>query len=291
MPSQVPPGYTRGSIMFIAHATSTVHAARIYQHLWNEAGGYGARIVLIAQPGAEQSADQLAGLLREWEVDSVRIIQLTDRHSAMEPSHAPLVEGATGLVLVGHDAPRFASMLGGTHLAQAIRKTNARSKTVCAVGGCGAMLCQHVPVTIPGSGLRPQVAFLPGLGLINRLALWTANADAPPTAETETVTAELFTAVATNPFLVAVAPAADTGLVVYADTTLEVFGVNHALLVDGATVTATNLYTAPDAPLVVDGAAIYRLTPGYTFNFDTRLILPPTESDIPPAGELPSSAF
>ena len=83
-----------------------------------------------------------------------------------------------------------------------------------------------------------MVQFIPGLGLLNRLALDAQAADPGQAPESSP---GLVGAVAYNPFLTAVQMTPDTGVAVYPDSTLEVFGSGSANLVDGSNITSISL--------------------------------------------------
>jgi cyanophycinase-like exopeptidase len=91
--------------------------------------------------------------------------------------------------------------------------------------------------------------------------------------------------VAYNPFLIGVALDPDTGVVIYANSTLEVFGAGNALVVDGWRVTYTDLYErADDSPMSLLGAQLHILGHGFTYDLDAHLPKRPPESEIPKAG-------
>ena len=281
MPSPVPAGFTRGPIMFIGQIQSTNAEATLLQHLWDEAGSYGARIVIVtpAGPIANPDAERCAALLADWESDSVTVLTVKSRGDAMQPSTVQTIQAATAILLLGNSPLHLASILGGTPLAQAIRRANAQSKMVCAVGGCASILCQHM-ITFDSTSTtsqpvlhRQRVQFAPGLGIVNRVAL---DAALLPSGAMQEATSRLLTAVAYNPFLVGMSLDQDTGAVIYPDATMEIFGEHNALLVDGATITYSNLHEAePDLPVSVLGTQTHLLRRGDTFNFDTRQVQPP----------------
>ena len=149
------------------------------------------------------------------------------------------------------------------------------------------MLCQHVIVHDRAAGGGPLlhrslVRFAPGLGLVNRL---TIDCDEEAGSHFRTHLPRLLTAVAYNPFLIGVALDPNTGLVLYANSTLEVFGPGSALVVDGWRIEHSSIYEGDiDDALSVTGAQIHNLGQGFTFNLDTHLAEQPPESEIPQAG-------
>lgn len=298
MPAPVPPGYTRGPILFLAASSDPMVELGLTQWLWREAGGFGARLVLITvEPG---HVDELA-LLREQlatlECDRLVEIVALDRAAARNPAHVAPVEQATGIILAGAEPLRLAAILGGTPLAQAIRRANARSKLVAGVGAAGAFLCQHI--LSPGTNratLRDLVAFGPGLGLVNRLVVDANNS----TPEHDIASHNrLVAAVAANPFLIGVGLAAGSAAILYPDNTLQASGPNTLTLVDGQAVEAADFNIDLDTDLdrdavvaldgnVVVGALHYTLHLGDGFNLDDHTLRPAGEIDLPSTGPVTS---
>jgi cyanophycinase len=297
VPAPVPPGYTRGPILFFGPLVDKRHSDALLQSFWDEAGSYGARILIVpTAAGDSEAVDALRGWFTNAEVDSLEILPVRERTDARDTQLAALIENATGILLSDGNPLRFTSILGGTPVAQAIRRANARGRVVGGIGRAGAVLCQHMIAfdyrqallqKMPDVFLhRSLIQFAPGLGIINRLAL-DCNDEVTKEAGTHfrVQLSRLLTAVAYNPFLIGLALDPDTGAAVYADSTLEIFGAGSALIVDGWQMTHTNLYDhAEDAPLSVTGVQIHTLTRGYTYNLDSHAANHPPETEIPKEG-------
>ena len=290
MPAPVPPGYTRGPIVWINAPAKSADAAGIItgqnQWLWREAGGFGARLVLMTVEAAHvESIAALHEELSSWECDHLVQIVALDRASARNEAHVPLVEQATGILLVGDDPRRWAATLGGTPLAQAVRRANARSKLVAGIGAAGAFLCQHIisPQAQPTSQ-RDLVSFGPGLGLVNRLVV---DATMTTNVYSEDSRQRLFAAVAANPFLIGVGLAAGAGAILYPDNTLQASGPNPLTLVDGQAIEAAILDAVSDEADAM-GAHHYTLYTGDGFNLDDHTLRPAGEVDLPSTGPVTS---
>ena len=287
MPVPVPPGYTRGPIVWIGVSSDATIQQQVRQWLWREAGGYGARLVLVTpELSHTQSLATLREQLASWECDRVVEIVATDRRAARNPAHVATIEQATGIVLVGDEPLRGAATLGGTALAQAIRRANARGKLVAGIGAIGAYLCQHIisPGSQPAT-LRGAVAFGPGLGLVNRLVVDTAYA-AISTDQAEAQTRRLLAAVAANPFLIGAGLSPGSAAIFYPDNTLQASGPNAVTIVDGQAIEAADLDAAGvDA---VMGAHHITLHTGDGYNLDDHTLRPHGEIDLPTTGPVTS---
>lgn len=286
MPAPTPAGYTRGSILFINHCTTPQAENALLQRIWEEAGAYGSRLVLITPHHAEDSlAQHCAKRFQEWESDSVHVLSVESREAALRPATLSEIDSATGILLVGENPLRLASLLGGTPLAQAIRRANARGKIIGGYGQAATLLCEHM-IAFAHDGeerlpmlRRHQIQFAPGLGITNRLVLDTSPLEP---AEGWDRLARLLCAVAYNPFLAGVGLEINTGAAIYPDNTLEIFGENSALVVDGADMSYTDVHEVRrDLPLSLLGTHLHVLGPGYRFDLNQRRPHPPQASDIP----------
>ncbi len=287
MPAPIPSGYTRGPVLFIDTRADTLVDRSLYQWFWREAGGYGARILLLAvEPEQHAALDELAHLCKSWEADQVTRLLVDRRSVAADPLHTAAAEYATAIALLGDDPARLATTLGGTAFATAIRRANARSKVVAGIGAAGTFLNQHMLGPGPVTGtptLRNAVAFGPGLGVLNRVAVDSLGPDADhPT--------RLFAAVAANPFLVGVGLAPGSAAVVHPDNTVQSLGSAPVTVVDGSGVMAVDLDAPATAPQALAGAAVYTLQIGDGFNLDARALRPAGDIDLPPTGPV-TSAF
>ena len=287
MPAPVPAGYTRGALVVIG--TTTTHAAQeqLLQRFWNEAGGYGARLLLCGTPGTEAQSTTYYEQLVAMEATSVTQVRIEERSSTTTAHYHSAIEQATGILLLAPTPFHVAALLGGTQLATALRRANARGKIVAGAGSSAAILGQHMMTTKPNQSPatpmlhRELIHFTPGLGMINRLLLAIEPQPQPAPYQL----ASLLTALAYNPFLVGVDIEPDTGIVIYPDTTVEVFGSNNVLIVDGNSVSHTDVMDGNQSgALSLHDVRLHVLKHGQTFNFDNHLVKPQANTDIPTAG-------
>lgn len=299
MPAPVPPGFTRGPIFFFGPMVTPVMEAQLLQRFWDHAGAFGARVVVIS---TEAATDELARgyvtHLAEWESDWAQVLPIHDREAARHNQFIEDIQKSTGILILGRNPVKLATLMGGTPLAQAVRRANARGKAVGGMAGGGAVLCEHMIAfdTHHGQGHHPYlhrhlIQFAPGLGLTNRVVVDSFDPRHSQEQGTWMQLARLLNAVAYNPFLVGVGVKPDAALALYPDNSLEVFGGDNVLLVDGSQISDTNIHEAPqNSPVSVLGVQLHVLAAGYTFNLSELTAHPPQSSDIP-QGEERESAF
>lgn len=99
----------------------------LLQRFWNEAGGYGARILICATPGTEAQSGAYATLLRAMEAESIQQIQIHNRSATNNADYHAAIDQATGILLVATTPAHVAALLGGTQLATTLRRANANT--------------------------------------------------------------------------------------------------------------------------------------------------------------------
>lgn len=287
MPAPVPAGYTRGAILLFNPVTPERQKA-LLQRFWNEAGGYGARILICEMPGSAAQSQLYGELLRQMEAEHVEQIQILERSATQNTAYHTAIDQATGILLLAATPLHAATLIGGTQLATILRRANARGKAVAGIGESAAILCQHMLQSQhEEEGAQPLlhrdlIQFTPGLGMVNRLLLAIEPPEQGPHLHQ---LAALLTAIAYNPFLVGVDIEADTGIVIYPDTTVEVFGANNVVIVDGSQISYTDVAeTKRHTPISVHGVQLHVLKHGQTFHFDSRQVQPQAASEIPLEG-------
>jgi cyanophycinase len=289
MPAPVPPGYTRGPILFWGASSDPTVEQGLRQWLWREAGGYGARLVLVTVEAPYREAlTTLRAELANWECDRIEQLIALDRTTARNPAHVAHVEQATGIVLIGNDPLRLAATLGGTLLAQAIRRANARGKLVAGMSAAGAFLCQHmISPGLQSTTLRRMIAFGPGLGLVNRLVV---DAGSTPPAHNADSRTRLLAAVASNPFLIGVGVTPGSAAILYPDNTLQANGPVALTIVDGQEINDFDLDADWNSSTAngLEGVRHYKLDAGDGFNLDDHSLRPRGEVDLPPTGPITS---
>jgi len=293
MPALVPPGFTRGPILFTGPHLNEQSAATLLQRFWDEAGSYGARILILPTATNTEATDACADLFRSWETEWIQILTVQNRASAQDLRHQELIDAATAILVIEDNPLHFTSLVGGTPMAQALRRANARGKVIGGVGRGAAALCQHMIAFERGNsaGLpllqRRLIQLAPGLGLINRIVL---DIDLVAGNVAHAGLGRLLSAIAYNPFLIGVSLESGTGVVIYSDNTLEVFGAGSALVIDGAGMSFTDVHDYERAePISLLGVHLHGLAHGYTFNLEARTVCPPVASDIP-ASSVPAQS-
>jgi cyanophycinase len=266
--------HTRGALLLIGGAEDKVGSRAILRHFVALAGGQAARIVIIA---VASSFEDLVGrrymsLFSGLGAASAEVLQAHDRTEARHSLPLAQIEAATGIFITGGDQLKLTALLGGTPLAEAIRR---RSRAGCVIGGtsAGASVAPEHMLAYGGGGLTPRKAmmqFAPGLGLVHGIVV-----DQHFGARNRA--GRLMTAVAHNPDLIGVGLDEDTAVEINADGQMLALGRGVIMIVDGMDASHSDIHRVPEhAPLAIFGLRVHTLSEGCRFDLHSRSPSPPS---------------
>ena len=135
-PSPVQEHQERGWIVPVGGAEDKVHSATILRRFVEVSGGDQARIVVI--PTASQLEDtgsRYERVFRELGAGECAALGYAERQDADRDDWYDLLQDATGVFFTGGNQLRISAVLGGTRVAQTIRRQNAQG---IPVGGTSA---------------------------------------------------------------------------------------------------------------------------------------------------------
>jgi cyanophycinase len=266
--SKVADGQQRGWIIPIGGAEEKDNSPAILKRFVALAGGSNADIVVI--PTASQLRDTGARyerLFGELGAERVTAIDFDTRRDAEEPSRIARLEQAGGVFFTGGNQLRLSTLLGGTPVAQAIRKLNARGVPVAGTSAGAAFISEHM-IAFGDEGSTPiagSVRLAPGLGLTNRFII-------DQHFRQRDRLGRLLTALAYNPFAVGLGLDEDTAAFIAPDNTVHVEGSGAITVVDAAEVQFSSMAEIEEGqPVCLLGVKLHLLTRGATFNLHTRV--------------------
>lgn len=268
-PTSSPPRTsTRGALIAIGGAEDKVGDRAVLSEVIARAGGKKARIAVF--PTASSLPEELSAtyeaIFRSMGAE-VRTVWLEERADAEDPENLALLNGVTAIFFTGGSQGRIVTLLGGTPLAQAIRRAHRSGVVVAGTSAGASVICDHM-IAQGKRGYAPRrssVTLAPGLGLTKRLVVDQHFAQRHRIGR-------LFAAVALNPFLIGVGIDEDTGFVIEANNHASVVGRGTVTIIDGAKILHTDIHETSDAnPAALLGLAVHVLTQGCGFDIDARL--------------------
>jgi cyanophycinase len=266
-PSRVAEGATRGWIVPIGGAENKENDRRILRRFVEASGGDEADIVVIPTASKmHETGPRYEALFRELGAARVSVMDFDTRRDCQEANRLERLDQATGIFFTGGNQLRLTALLGGTPVAQLIRKRNAAGVTVGGTSAGASILSEHmIAFGDEGSSvIAGSVRLAPGLGLTNRFVIDQHFRERDRLGR-------LITALAYNPFAIGIGLDEDTAVFIGPDETLEVEGSGGVTVVDASEVSFSSADSASEGqPVAVLGLKVHVLTPGTTFNLSTR---------------------
>jgi cyanophycinase len=266
-PSKVAEGATRGWIVPIGGAENKENDRRILRRFVEASGGDAADIVVIPTASKmHETGPRYEALFRELGAARVSVMDFDTRRDCQEANRLERLDQATGIFFTGGNQLRLTALLGGTPVAQLIRKRNAAGVTVGGTSAGASILSEHmIAFGDEGSSVvAGSVRLAPGLGLTNRFVIDQHFRERDRLGR-------LITALAYNPFAIGIGLDEDTAVFIGPDETLEVEGSGGVTVVDASEVSFSSADSVSEGqPVAVLGLKVHVLTPGTTFNLSTR---------------------
>ncbi len=264
-----------GPLLLIGGAEDKLGSRTILARFVALAGGTAARIAVIATASAYHDlvGHRYVALFSNLGAASVELLHLHDRTDAQHRETLHRLTEATGIFLTGGDQLKLTAVLGGTPVAEQIRRRHRQGAVIGGTSAGASAAAEHM-VAYGAGGFPPRKAmlhFAPGLGLIGGVVIdqhFGARAR----------TGRLIAAVAHNPELIGIGLDEDTAAEIDARGCLTVLGRGAVMIADGAEISHTDIHTVPEqAPLALFGLRLHVLTRGYRFDLPSRTPHLPSE--------------
>ena len=276
-PSPVHSGKKRGTIIAIGGAEKKAPGATIIQYFVDLCGGRRGKIAVI--PTASELRDtgkRYEQLFKSSGIGAAESIQVRYRDDCESEKNLKILEGADGIFITGGNQLRLSTVLGGTAIAKSLRKLNAQGVHIAGTSAGAAFIPEHMIAT-GGHGPSPKagmVTMAPGLGLTNKVVI-------DQHFRQRDRLGRLLTALAYNPFAVALGVDEDTASIITADNIVEVLGSGSVTVVDPGSLHASSIDFAKRREAVcILGMKLHVLVEGATFSLDTRVPTAPERQPV-----------
>lgn len=265
----------RGPLLLIGGAEDKLGSRIILARFIQLAGGSSARIAIVATASAYHDlvGHRYVALFSNLGAASVELLQLHERADAQRRDTLALLAEATGIFITGGDQLKLTAVLGGTPVADYIRRASRRGAVVAGTSAGASVAAEHM-VAYGAGGFPPRKSmmhFAPGLGLI-------AGVVVDQHFGARMRTGRLFAAIAHNPELIGIGLDEDTAAEIDAHDCLTVLGRGAVMIADAADLSYSDIYEAPEhAPLAMFGLRLHVLTSGYRYELANRIPHRPSE--------------
>jgi cyanophycinase len=159
-----------GLLIAIGGAEDKTRERVILNYFLESAGGADASIVVLATASdMPETGERYADLFLALRAENVEVLKIETRADAVEAGSEAhdLLEYATGLFITGGSQLKLSSALGGTEIADTIRRRHAAGMVVAGTSAGAALLSEHM-IALGESGATPRrrlVHLAKGLGL------------------------------------------------------------------------------------------------------------------------------
>ncbi len=257
----------RGYIIPIGGAEEKFHNPEILDRFVNICGGKDARIGII--PTASELDDtgrNYEKLFRKIGIKHAKVLPFESREDCETTEYLEYIEKSDGVFLTGGNQLRLSTTVGGTAVAQLIRRRNAAGMHVAGTSAGAAFMPEHmIAGGHEGSTPSPDmVTMAPGLGLTNKFIIDQHFRERDRMGR-------LLTALAYNPFAVGVGLDEDTAAFIEPNDDLEVVGSGGITIIDPTNLSYSSMDKARRGePVSLIGVRLHILVAGGRFKTESR---------------------
>jgi cyanophycinase len=260
-------GADRGYIIPIGGAEEKLNNPEILDRFVDVCGGKEARIGIIPTASElEDTGRNYEKLFRKLGVKHAKVLHFVTREDCQSDEDVGYIDKCDGVFMTGGNQLRLSTTLGGTAIAQAIRRRNAEGMHVAGTSAGAAFMPEHmIAGGHEGSTPSPDmVTMAPGLGLTNAFII-------DQHFRQRDRLGRLLTALAYNPFAVGIGLDEDTAAFIRPGDELEVVGSGGITIIDPSDLKYSSMDQARRGePVSLIGVKLHILVAGGRFEIASR---------------------
>lgn len=257
----------RGYIVPIGGAEEKLHNPEILDRFVGLCGGVQSRIAIIPTASElEDTGRNYEKLFRRLGVKHARVLPFITREDCQSGVDVEYINKCDGVFMTGGNQLRLSTTLGGTAVAQLIRRRNADGMHVAGTSAGAAFMPEHmIAGGKEGSTPMPDmVTMAPGLGLTNAFIIDQHFRERDRLGR-------LLTALAYNPFAVGIGLDEDTAAFIRPGDELEVVGSGGITVIDPTNLSYSSMDQARRGePVSLLGIKLHILISGGRFDIKDR---------------------
>ncbi|MBT8087247.1 MAG: cyanophycinase [Gammaproteobacteria bacterium] len=260
-------GADRGYIVPIGGAEEKFGNPEILDRFIDLCGGKESRIGIIPTASElEDTGRNYEKLFRKIGVKHAKVLSFITREECQSGVDVDYINKCDGVFMTGGNQLRLSTTLGGTTVAQLIRRRNAAGMHVAGTSAGAAFMPEHmIAGGKEGSTPHPDmVTMAPGLGLTNAFIIDQHFRERDRLGR-------LLTALAYNPFAVGLGLDEDTAAFIQPGDTLEAVGSGGITVIDPTDLTYSSMDSARRGdPVSLIGVKLHILIAGGRFDIASR---------------------
>lgn len=226
-------------------------------------------VTTVASEVPEELWENYEPVFRRLGVEQLVHMPLESRQSVVEhgAAHQEVVRRARGVFFTGGSQLRITALLGGTPLCSAIEELNARGGALAGTSAGASVMSGTMLVSGTGEKsprLGDVLRMAPGLGFVPDMIIDQHFAERGRIGR-------LMAAVAQNAKTLGIGIDEDTAIVVDRPGGFRVIGTGAVYVIDGSTITNTNVVEGHDEQtLSAHGLRVHLLSAGERFDLTAR---------------------
>jgi len=271
-PARVHEDHERGWIVPVGGAEDKEADAAILKRFVEVSGGKKAKIAILPTASVlSDTGERYERIFKKLNVREAFALPFQSREEAQDETRLAKLDEATGIFLTGGNQLRISTILGGTPVAKAIRRLNARGVAVGGTSAGAAILSEHMiaygePGATPHAG---QASLAPGFGMTNRVII-------DQHFRQRDRLGRLLSALAYNPFAVGLGLDEDTAAFIDPDNVIHVTGSDAITIVDPSALEYSSMPTTPIGKAIcITNLRMHILTDGARFDLVKKHATPP----------------
>jgi cyanophycinase len=262
----------RGYVIPIGGAEERTGSMRVLRRFVRLCGGRRARIVIIPTASSlTDTGERYIEIFRKIGASEAVSLPIAERADADRAEYIEQLDNATGIFMTGGNQLRLSTILGGTLVAQKVRRLNAAGIHVAGTSAGAAIMPEHM-IAGGSMGLSPQadgVNLAPGLGLTNSIIIDQHFSQRDRLGR-------LLTAISYNPFMMGVGIDEDTAIFIGPDQIFEVEGSGSVTIIDPEHLSYSSMDRAKkNESLSLLDMKLHILSRGCKFDIHERKPYPP----------------
>ncbi len=271
-PSPINQTAARGFIIPIGGGEDRVKERHIHRRFVELSGGSNADIVVIPTASElETTGEDYRRIFLNLGAERVDFLPITKRADCDNPRYLEMLDRASGIFITGGNQLRLSTILGGTGIAQKIRRRNAQGVPIAGTSAGASIMSEHM-VAGGDSNASPTedaVSLAPGLGLTNAVII-----DQHFTQRNRL--GRLLAAASYNPFLLGLGIDEDTAAFIGPDGVFEVVGSGTVTVVDASGLTHSSMWEAARGQsLTLLDLKVHVMGEGCRYDLTARHAYPP----------------
>lgn len=263
--------------MPIGGAEERIRDRHVLRRFVEICGGETAHIAVIPTASQlEETGPRYEAIFRDMGVRETTNLPFEQRADCRREDWIAVLESVDGVFMTGGNQLRLSTTLGGTPVAEILRRRNAEGLPVAGTSAGAAIMSEHM-IAYGAEGPTPRcdmVTLAPGLGL-------TPMAIIDQHFRQRGRLGRLLTALTFNPRPIGIGLDEDTAAVIDADDRIEVVGSGALTIVDPGEVEYSSMDSArPHDPVCVTNVRLHVLIDGASYDIPSRVATPPAAEPV-----------